>query len=162
MWVWSKLRILLLSHSYSTYLDLLSKLLFLLPSRWSSGQGARVECWRPGFKSRQIRTRLNARILPTVLLTPPASKAADMSHLRVPQNQALVVCNGFVPDIPVCGTHGREDLVNATITTNAAAAAEEEEEEEPVTYSDILAFVVSDTWRYEVSTRSGWPGASLL
>ena len=30
---------------------------------------------------------------------------------------------GFVPDIQVCGTHGREDLVTATITSNA----EEEE-----------------------------------
>ena len=29
----------------------------------------------------------------------------------------------FVPNIQVCGTHGREDLVNATITLNA----EEEE-----------------------------------
>ena len=29
----------------------------------------------------------------------------------VPQNQALGVCRGFVPDIQVCGTHGREDLV---------------------------------------------------
>ena len=34
------------------------------------------------------------------------------------------VCRGFVPDIQVCGTHGREDLVNATITSNA----DEEEE----------------------------------
>ena len=48
-----------------------------------------------------------------------------MAHLRVPQNQALGVCGGFVPDIQVCGTHGREDLVNATITSNT----EEEEEE---------------------------------
>ena len=46
------------------------------------------------------------------------SKAADMAHLCVPQNQALGVCRGFVPDIQVCGTHGREDLVNATITSN--------------------------------------------
>ena len=55
--------------------------------------------------------------LPTVLLTPPASKAADMAHLSVPQNQALGVCRGFVPDIQVSGTHGREDLVNATVTS---------------------------------------------
>ena len=41
----------------------------------------------------------------------------------VPQNQALGVCRGFVPDIQVFCTHGREDLVNATITSNA----EEEE-----------------------------------
>ena len=47
-----------------------------------------------------------------------------MAHLCVPQNQALGVCRGFVPDIQVCGTHGREDLVNATITSNA----EEEED----------------------------------
>ena len=44
-------------------------------------------------------------------------------HLCVPQNQPLAVCRGFVPDIQVCVTHGREDLVNATITSNA----EEEE-----------------------------------
>ena len=31
------------------------------------------------------------------------------------QNQALGVCRGFVPDIQVCGTHGREDLVIAII-----------------------------------------------
>ena len=47
-----------------------------------------------------------------------------MAHVCVPQNQALEVCRGFVPDIQICGTHGREDLVNATITSNA----EEEEE----------------------------------
>ena len=68
----------------------------------------------------------NTRTLPTVLLTPSPSKAADMAHLCVPQNQALGVCRGFVPDIQVCGTHGREDLVNATIKSNA-----EEEEELP-------------------------------
>ena len=70
----------------------------------------------------------NTRTLPTVLLTPPASKAADMAHLCVPQNQALGVCRGFVPDIQICGTHGRKDLVNATIISK-----EEEEElvEEP-------------------------------
>ena len=60
----------------------------------------------------------NTRTLPTVLLTPSASKAADMAHLCVLQKQALGVCRGFVPDIQVCGTHGREDLVNATITSN--------------------------------------------
>ena len=59
-----------------------------------------------------------------VLLTPSASKAADMAHLCVPQNQALGVCRGFVPDIQICSTHGRKDLVNATIISNA----EEEEE----------------------------------
>ena len=66
----------------------------------------------------------NTRTLPTVLLTPSASKAADMAHLCVPQNQALGVCRGFAPDIQICGTHGRKNLVNATIISNA----EEEEE----------------------------------
>ena len=65
----------------------------------------------------------NTRTLPTVLLTPSASNAADMAHLCVPQNQALGVCRGFVPDIQICGTHRRKDLVNATIISNA----EEEE-----------------------------------
>ena len=62
-------------------------------------------------------------------VTPPASKAADMAHLCVHQNQALGVYRGFVPDIrvQVCSTHGREDLVSATITSNA------EEEEKEVT-----------------------------
>ena len=46
-----------------------------------------------------------------------------MAHLCVPKNQALGVCRGFVPDIQVCGTDGKEDLVNATITLTA----EEEE-----------------------------------
>ena len=67
----------------------------------------------------------NTRTLPTVLLTPSASKAADMAHLCVPQNQALGVCRGFAPDIQICGTRGRKNLVNATIISNA----EEEEEE---------------------------------
>ena len=48
-----------------------------------------------------------------------------MAHLCVPQNQALGVCRGFVPDIQICGTHGRKDLVNATIISNV----EEEEED---------------------------------
>ena len=73
--------------------------------------------------SKQPKTKDKNRI-PTVLLTLPPSKAADMVHLCVPKNQALGVCRGFVPDIQVCGTHGREDLVDATITSNA----EEEEE----------------------------------
>ena len=46
-----------------------------------------------------------------------------MAHLCVPQNQALGACWRFVPDIQICGTHGRKDLVNATIISNA----EEEE-----------------------------------
>ena len=61
----------------------------------------------------------NTRTLPTVLLTPSASKAADTAHLYVPQNQALGVCRGFVPNIQICGTHGRKDLVNTTIILNA-------------------------------------------
>ena len=56
---------------------------------------------------------------PAIMLILQPSKAADMAHLCVPQNQALEVCRGFVPDIRVCGTHRREDLVNATITSNA-------------------------------------------
>ena len=70
----------------------------------------------------------NTRTLPTALLTPSASKAVDMAHLCVPQNQALGVYRGFVPDIQVCGTHGREDLVNANITSNAEVEEKEEEE----------------------------------
>ena len=72
----------------------------------------------------------NTRTLPTVLLTPSASKAADMAHLCVPQNQALGVCRGFAPDIQICGTRGRKNLVNATIISNA------EEEEEAVSSQD--------------------------
>ena len=53
-----------------------------------------------------------------------------MAHLCVPQNQALGVCRGSVPDIQVCGSHGREDLVNATITSNAEDEEVEEEGEE--------------------------------
>ena len=66
----------------------------------------------------------NTRTLPTVLLTPSASKAADMAHLCVPQNQALGVCRGFAPDIQICGTHGRKNLVNATIISNAEVEEE--------------------------------------
>ena len=42
-----------------------------------------------------------------------------MAHLCVPQNQALGVCRGFAPDIQICGTHRRKNLVNATIISNA-------------------------------------------
>ena len=80
----------------------------------------------------------NTRTSPIILLTLPASKAADMAHLCVPQNQALGVCRGFVPDIQVCGTDGREVLVNATITPDA----EEEEEEEG---ADIFCLPLSLT-----------------
>ena len=76
----------------------------------------------------------NTRTLPTVLLTPSASKAADMAHLCVPQNQALGVCRGFVPDIQICGTHGRKNLVNATIISNV-----EEEEEVQYEQSGVVA-----------------------
>ena len=65
------------------------------------------------------RSGPNIRALPAILLTLPPSKAADMIHLCFPQNQALGVCRGFVNDIQECGTHGREDLVSATITSNA-------------------------------------------
>ena len=58
-----------------------------------------------------------------------------MAHLCVPQNQALGACRGFVPNIQVYSTHGREDLVNATITWNA----EEEEEEGSDTAREIAA-----------------------
>ena len=59
-----------------------------------------------------------------------------MAHFCVPQNQALGVCRGFVPDIQVCGTHGREDLVNVTITSNA--------EEEMITNFLNLSASLSD------------------
>ena len=49
------------------------------------------------------RSRPNTRKWAQILLTLPPSKAADMAHLCVPQNQALEVCRGFVPDIQVCG-----------------------------------------------------------
>ena len=75
----------------------------------------------------------NTRTLPTVLHTPSASKAADMAHLCVPQNQAVGVCRGFVADIQICGTDGRKNLVNATIISNAEegrrTTTREEEEE---------------------------------
>ena len=54
-----------------------------------------------------------------------------MAHLCVPQNQALGVCRGFAPDIQICGTHGRKNLVNATIISNA-------EEEEILAYFCVL------------------------
>ena len=76
--------------------------------------------WRKDLHPMPLwRSGPNTRTLPTVLLTLPPSKAADMAHLCVPQNQALGVCRGFVPDVQVCGTHRRDDPVNATITSNA-------------------------------------------
>ena len=63
-------------------------------------------------------------LFPAILLTLPSSKAVDKAHLCIPQNQALGVCRRPVPDIQVRGSQGREDLVNAVITSNT----EEEEE----------------------------------
>ena len=40
------------------------------------------------------------------------------SPLVCPSKQSSGVCRGFVPDIQVCSTQWREDLVNATITSN--------------------------------------------
>ena len=99
----------------------------------------------------------NTTTWPAVLLTPPPSKAADMAHLCVPQNQALGVCRGFVPDIQVCGTHRREDLVKATITSNAE---EEEEEEEVPTGSDDLDMKVRRA-QYEQTSPTRGPGARV-
>ena len=69
------------------------------------------------------------------------SKAADVAHLCALQNQALRVCRGFVPDVQVCSTHGREDLVNATITSNA----EEEERQH-----------ISATWHARTTQLFVW------
>ena len=79
-----------------------------------------------------------------------------MAHLCVPQNQALGVCRGFVPDIQVCGTHAREDLVNATITSNA----EELPGHPGSSHTSDLKTGVSvatlpDAWRYRVPSRIG-------
>ena len=43
--------------------------------------------------------------------------------LVCPSKPSSGVCRGFVPDIQICGTHGRKNLVSATIISN-----EEEEE----------------------------------
>ena len=64
-----------------------------------------------------------------------------MAHLCVPQNQALGVCRGFAPDIQICGTHGRKNLVNATIISNA------EEEEDA---SDLTLNVQNHTIPHEL------------
>ena len=74
--------------------------------------------WRPPL-SAPVESRAKHQNISAILLTLPPSKAADMVHLCVPENQVLGVCRGLVPDIQVCGTHGREDLVNITITSNA-------------------------------------------
>ena len=48
-----------------------------------------------------------------------SKQGSRCGSLVCPSNQALGVCRGFVPDIQVCGTHGREDLVYSTITSKA-------------------------------------------
>ena len=73
------------------------------------------------------RSGPNTRTLPAILLTLPLSKAADVAHLCVPQNQVLGVCRGLVPDIQVRSTHEREDLVNATITSNVEGEEEDDQ-----------------------------------
>ena len=60
-----------------------------------------------------------------------------MAHLCVPQNQALGVCRGFVPDIQICGTHRRKNLVDATIIPNA------KEKEEEGSFGDKLFYVLT-------------------
>ena len=76
--------------------------------------------WRKDLSSILLwRNGPNTRTCPAILFNLPPSEAADIAHLRAPQNQALWVCRESVPDIPVCGTHRREDLVAATITSNA-------------------------------------------
>ena len=81
-----------------------------------------------------------------------------MAQLCAPQNQALGVCRGFVPDIQVCGTHGREDLVNATITLNA----EEEELEFLVIYRPVVKAPAStaEDPGLESRLRRGFSGSS--
>ena len=92
---------------------------------WQQTEQPPQEDWCKDLSSMPLwRSGPNTRTLPTILLTLPPSKVADRAHLCVPQNQALVVCRGFVPDIQVCSTRGREDLV--TITSNA----EEDEKRE--------------------------------
>ena len=53
------------------------------------------------------------------------------TEIADPTLLSLGICRGFVPDIQVRGTHGREDLVNAAITSNA-----KEEEEETISLSN--------------------------
>ena len=96
------------------------------------------------------RSRPNTGTLPAILLTLPPSKAAGMVRLCVPQNQALGVCSRHLPYIQVCGPYGREDLVNATVISNA-----EDKEEDP------RVATLSDVWCYWVSARIGWPVASV-
>ena len=95
----------------------------------------------------------NTRTLPTVLLTPSASKAADMAHLCVPQNQALGVCRGFAPDIQICGTHGRKNLVNAIIISNA-------EEEEDVLVTQPYVWHSSNN-KFDANASQIWTQSSI-
>ena len=121
-----------------------------LQTEWSS-----QEDWRKDLSSRLLwRGGPNIRTLPAVLLILPPSKAADMAHWCVPQNQVLGVCRRFIPDIQVCGTHGREGLVNATITSKAE---EEEEEEDPASTA-----LQEHALTYRVSAGTGRPGVSIL
>ena len=115
------------------------------PSSFTSEQ-ATANDWHKNLRSMPPwRGRPNTRTLPTVLLTPPASKAAGMAHLCVPQNQAVEVCREFVPDVQVYSTHGREDLVNATITSNAK---EEEEETAVGTFLSPLACCTIGSYQF--------------
>ena len=64
---------------------------------WDHAHGTAVEfinvfCWCD--QRVPWRGGPNTRTLPTVLLPPPPSKAVDMAHLCIPQNQALGVCRG--------------------------------------------------------------------
>ena len=81
------------------------------------------------------------RTVPAIL---PASKAADMAHLCVPQKQTLGVCRGLVPDIQISGIHRREELVNATITSNAG---EDEGQWDRDTNYELDTFSLSGAWR---------------
>ena len=68
-----------------------------------------------------------------------------MAHLCVPQNQALRVCRGSVPGVQVCGTLGREDLVNATITSNA--------EKEEYTFYLVYSIFMGEKPTYMISLK---------
>ena len=70
------------------------------------------------------RPNRNTTTLPVIWL--PSSKAADMAHLCVLQNQALGVCRSAEALFLTCGTHRREDLVDTTISSNS----EEDEEKD--------------------------------
>ena len=71
-----------------------------------------------------------------------------MAHLCVPQNQALGVCRGFVPDIQICGTHGRKNLVNATIISNA--------EEELIKTIYVTYVLIETNWLISYLSEMVW------